>query len=783
MAAQPDWRALFGHPTPYEVQVDGIETALEVGQQGGYLALEGACGTGKTMLALTAGLSLVRDTKSDFERVLVLTSVKQQLRQFESDLQAINAGLETPVAGLTLVGKADLCPYVRSSAGELTETTIYDRCDQLRETTRGLVEETRPAELTAQARARDSPTLQVAKTQTPFRPDLPAAEPNDEVAFCPFYAQYLDDLPEDGDRADAVPFETDRQGLLDTETLIARSVANGTCPHSMLTALIEDSEVVIGNYYHAFDPLTTATVTGALLDETTYVICDEAHMLEPRVRELLGEECSEALLQRATGEIDRVAQLLRTGAPERGSDAETAQAELAETETTREDLTTTRQFLRALREHIETLVETHLNQEHPGWDQPGPASDRPATVEIPLRDPETPACDALTDWAHTEEDTDDPWAQAEAVCGVVDRILEALDEDTDASDRATPTVGRVLGAWGRHGHEQFFRTIELTERAHPQSTDTWRGWYTARLKIHNCVPGEAIGEQLGAFGGGIVMSATLEPIEVFTAVTGLDHLAETADRPVVTRQYGLQFPADNRASFAVAAPRFTYSNRGTPVQGDTLDAAGGNNVRAVYADAIRSVADAPGNVLVCMPSYREAEWAAEILATHAKPVLCDTASDEATTQALKESFFQGPGKVLVTSLRGTLTEGVDYSGDRLAAAVVCGVPIVDTASPQTRAIRAAYDRAFGDSGTDDTGDVGFEYALAIPAVRKARQALGRVIRGQDDVGVRVLVDERYARASWDSLREYIPAEFQTVSPDMLELGLKQFWAQHTDQGE
>jgi len=172
-----------------------------------------------------------------------------------------------------------------------------------------------------------------------------------------------------------------------------------------------------------------------------------------------------------------------------------------------------------------------------------------------------------------------------------------------------------------------------------------------------------------------------------------------------------------------------------------------------------------------MPSYAEAEWiAAELRQTLDKPVLVDEASDDGTTEELKSEFFADEGKVLVTSLRGTLTEGVDYRGDRLSAAVVCGVPIINTASPLTKAVRTAYDREFGD---------GFETALTVPAVRKARQAIGRVIRGTDEVGVRVLVDARYARTSWNSVREYLPAtereEFQPVSPDMVEFGLRRFW--------
>jgi DNA excision repair protein ERCC-2 len=125
--------------------------------------------------------------------------------------------------------------------------------------------------------------------------------------------------------------------------------------------------------------------------------------------------------------------------------------------------------------------------------------------------------------------------------------------------------------------------------------------------------------------------------------------------------------------------------------------------------------------------------------------------------------------VLVTSLRGTLTEGVDYRGDRLAAAVVCGVPIINTARPQTRAVITAYDRRF---------ESGFETALTVPAVRKARQAVGRVIRGPDERGVRVLLDARYARDSWNGVREYLPEhereEYQPVSPDMLEVALDRF---------
>ena len=781
-----EWRSVFGHAEPYDEQVDGIETAVETARDGGYTVIEGACGTGKTMIALTAGIDLVRDPETDFERVFVLTSVKQQLRQFEEDLETINANLpETydPVSGLTLVGKADVCPYNRERAAEFDDGNVYDRCETLRDRTRGLTGEggaTTAGALAARARQQQTGLadsgrngggarfLETADEPTPYPPSLPEYDDGgmSQIEYCPFYAQYLEDLPdEEGDPAEAIPFDFTETGLLTPEELIALSAGHGSCPHSVMGALLGHVEVVIGNYYHAFDPTTTAAFTGALLDDSTFVVCDEAHMLEPRVRDLVSEGVTDTTLRDAATELSRVIQpitLEREGRQVEGgsqtADAELVRAELADTDVTFEELERTRQFVGDLREELDRRVRAYLDRNHRGW-----KSDLTdlEDAEIPLRDPTTPQRDELSEWADRAGYGDVAWVRAEHVGAVVERILNEAEDEEKA--RAAPAVGRTLGEWYRRGHTDHFREIEL-ERTwdDTEPADSWRRAYNARLALHNCVPSDAIGSRLATFGGGILMSATLEPMEAFAEVTGLEYLRLEEGRPVVERRYGLHFPEENRESFAVAAPKFTYDNRGRPGEE--------NRTRLVYADALSKIARVPGNVLVGMPSYGEAEWAASVLEERVeKTVLLDASSADDVTESLKDDFFSGEGKVLVTSLRGTLTEGVDYSGDRLAAAVICGVPIVNTSSPRTKAVRRAYDDEFGD---------GFSYALTVPAVRKARQAIGRVIRGPDDVGVRVFLDERYARDTWDSVREYLPPdereEFQPVSPDMLEFGLERF---------
>ena len=774
-----DWRTLFGHAAPYENQVDGIETAIGTAEQGGFTVIEGACGTGKTMLALAAGLSLVRDPDSAFERVFVLTSVKQQLRQFETDVRTINESLPEdwrPISALTLVGKADVCPYRREGAAGIDRSNVYDRCESLRDRTRTLADHDGPttaSALTLDARSQQTGLaasgeqsaaryLETAGEPTPYPPWIPDHQ---ETEYCPFYAQYLDELPEDGDPVEAVPFDFADSGVLTPEDLVARSASHGTCPHSMMGALLSHVEVVIGNYYHAFDPTTTATFTGALCDESTFVVCDEAHMLEPRVRSLVSDSVADATLRDADTELTRVIQPVRF--EDRGQGTETDAAlvrrELEDGGVTLAELETTRRFVRELREELDRRITAHLDRTVPTWRaNPRQCEDD----ELPLRDPEVPEPDAITTWAADAGFDDGTWVRAETVGAVVERILNEVDED-DRS-RATPAVGRLLGTWYRADHVRYFREIELARTWNEvEPPDSWRRAYNARLAVHNCVPSDAIAERLASFGGGILMSATLEPMDVFATVTGLDSL-KSAGRPVVSRRYGMPFPDANRASFAVAAPAFTYANRGSPGEENT--------VRRLYLDLLQTIASYPGNVLVGMPNYAEAEWAAASLEERiSKPVLLDGRSDDGTTEALKRDFFDGESKVLVTSLRGTLTEGVDYRGDRLAAAVVCGVPIVNTKSPRTRAVRTAYDREFGN---------GFRYALSVPAVRKARQAVGRVIRGADEVGVRILLDERYARASWDSVRELLPEderdEFQPVSPDMVSVGLERFTASTDD---
>lgn len=732
------WRQVFGHESPYDNQSEGIELALSMLDDGGYLTLEGACGTGKTMLALTAAIHAIRDRDTPYERAFVVTSVKQQLRQFERDLAQIEATRTDempPVTAISLVGKADVCPYHLAGVGGMTDASVYDRCERLRDRTRELVDGGRaPLDLARQA-AGHLGSFDVDGTESPYPPGVPVTSAPDsgrEVEYCPFYAQYLADSAEASGGGTPIPFEYGDGQVLTPERLVERGTALGTCPHSLMGILLESVEVVIGNYYHVFDTRTVAAFTGNLLDQSTILICDEAHMLEPRVRDLASERIAIGTLHRARDELATVIEAAK-GRDGRGARMVASDA-LTSAELDRADLSLSHTFLGELLGAAEAIIDGGTG----------------STDRIPLRDPTDPGPDRLTQSMREAGYDGVAWRSIEELAPVVEYVLNTLDGEERW--RAVSGVGRFLTDWWTGDHETYFRSIDPGEDASDPA-----------LALHNCLPADAIAEALSAFGGGILMSATLAPMDVFTRVSGLDRVAD-GGRPVASARFGLPFPQENRLSLIVDAPKFTYRNRGTPRE-DTP-------TRRVYAAAIESVASAPGNVLVGMPSYAEARWAASELETRTdRPVLLDESSDRATTEALKAEFFAGGPKILVTSLRGTLTEGVDYEGDRLAAAVICGVPIINTGDPVTKAMTTAYDRRFGD---------GFDRSLVVPAVRKARQALGRVIRGPEEVGVRVLVDERYHRRGWDGVRDHLPAdgEFDVVHPDYLDEVLEAFWDRH-----
>lgn len=793
-----DWESYFGFSQPYENQDDVIEQVIETAQDHGYLAMEGPCGTGKTMASLTAASYLVRET-DQFNNAIVVTPVKQQRQQFVEDLRVINRGIEDPLDGIALVGKRDLCPYGREGVFPDGES-VQQRCDDLRETTADLVNEESDVRVPQQfesgwkpstspqiseedrwwdpAKGRvlvenaqrnpmdgDTRPLQTAGETSPYPEAQPATTPEmtesgNQELYCPFEADWYG-----RDRASPVTFETGVDNVVTTEELLPNAVNFGTCPHRAMTVLMHNADIVIGNYNHLFDD-ASRLLTDPILDEQTLVIIDEAHQMEERVRDLLTDTIGYYTVRRAKQDLEQVLRPARQG-PENKRQAETR---LAANDVSLEDVEAAEKFYDDVMGWFEEYVHEDLNDRFENYGSGLAWNSVPSEdVEVPLRTPDKSEPDEFTRWAENAGYDGKTFRLLSSVGLAVENALEQVEAERDCVCTA---VGALFGQWWERDHVEYFREVELeySEKVDQDAEAPWMNYYNASLVMYNCMPSEKIRDILDDFGGGVLMSATLEPLSIFEEVTGIDQFEseEGEPRPTSSRTYDLRFPGENRASWIVDVEAFKRRNRGE------ADLSNTNRTRERYAYVAREVAQSHGNILLAWPNYSEAEWAAERLRDEIeKPVLLDQSSSHEETRELKREFVRGEAKVLVTSTRGTLTEGVDYEGDQLHTCAVFGIPLVNISSPRIQAVQYAYGRRFGVSNA-------FTYALTIPAVRQIRQALGRVIRGPDERGVRIVVGERFVPGALHSVYEYFPEnereEFIQMKPDFLDMQFEKFWS-------
>ena len=84
-----------------------------------------------------------------------------------------------------------------------------------------------------------------------------------------------------------------------------------------------------------------------------------------------------------------------------------------------------------------------------------------------------------------------------------------------------------------------------------------------------------------------------------------------------------------------------------------------------------------------------------------------------------------------------VAEGIDFPGDELCFAIIVGIPYPPP-TLESKAMSDMFDRMYGRGK-------GWEYVSVAPAVRKMKQAIGRLIRTEEDRGMAVIMDKRAAR--------------------------------------
>lgn len=186
----------------------------------------------------------------------------------------------------------------------------------------------------------------------------------------------------------------------------------------------------------------------------------------------------------------------------------------------------------------------------------------------------------------------------------------------------------------------------------------------------------------------------------------------------------------------------------------------------------RTVKSRKGNYLIFFPSYQMLNEVYTRCMGQAD-FLCvrqESGMDEAEREQFLLMFEEEPAKSMgaFCVMGGIFSEGIDLVNDRLIGALIIGtgLPMV---CREREIVKAYFER----KGMD-----GFAYAYQYPGMNKVLQAAGRVIRTDEDRGVILLLDERFAGRDYQRL---FPREWEEHSYcrlDSVSGYLDSFWEMH-----
>ncbi|MDI5892440.1 ATP-dependent DNA helicase [Halomonas rhizosphaerae] len=302
-----------------------------------------------------------------------------------------------------------------------------------------------------------------------------------------------------------------------------------------------------------------------------------------------------------------------------------------------------------------------------------------------------------------------PEGMVAALQGVASAITEYLGEHPDQASLAL--------------QELLFEALAFTRLAerfgeHSLCDLARHGRGRAVLGLRNLVPADFLAPRFAAARSAVLFSATLSPAHYHRDLLGLP--AATVWREVASPFAAEQLEVRIRADISTRLRDREAS------------------LAPIVAELAEQYRRRPGHYLAFFSSFAYLE-AARARLQEAHPAIPVRAQTRGMREEARDAFLAGfaPGGqgIGFAVLGGAFAEGIDLPGERLIGAFIAtlGLPPFDDFNEALKVRLAA---RFG------RGD---DYAYRIPGLIKVVQAAGRVIRGPDDEGTVVLMDDRFAR--------------------------------------
>lgn len=233
------------------------------------------------------------------------------------------------------------------------------------------------------------------------------------------------------------------------------------------------------------------------------------------------------------------------------------------------------------------------------------------------------------------------------------------------------------------------------------------------VKIFCADPRERLAETLKGLRATIFFSATLSPLDYFRDLLG----GVSTD---ANQTYASPFSSEQ---MQLTIARYDVSFRGRAESLSTVAQAVHTHVQAT-----------PGNHLIFCPSKDYLlELERQLTGLGLELTTQGAIMTEEEREAFLARFIPGGRITALAVMGGIFAEGVDLPGDRLVGVTVIGVGLP----------RLSLERDILQSHFQATRGEGYDYAYRFPGMQRVIQAVGRLIRTEQDQGAALLIDQRF----------------------------------------
>lgn len=257
----------------------------------------------------------------------------------------------------------------------------------------------------------------------------------------------------------------------------------------------------------------------------------------------------------------------------------------------------------------------------------------------------------------------------------------------------------------------------------------------------------------------VLFSASLTPLDYYQEILG-------GGENSLCYRIPSPFPKENQLLLIGNHIRTTFRERE-------------NSLDLIVESINKMVQQQRGNYFVFFPSYSYMDLVYERFIEknpQVKTLIQASQMNEAEREAFLANFKFNPEKTLVgfCVLGGIFSEGIDLKGTRLIGTAIIGVGLPQINHEQ-ELIKEYYDREKRQ---------GFQFAYQIPGMNKVLQAGGRVIRDAEDVGVVLLLDQRFSTADY---YYFFPNHWKQAvvsrNGQQIEKSIENFWREKQRQTE